>query len=121
MHVMKFVDISVCIFVYLYCKVAKRSPESKVSFNFSEFLKHFCKNTEQPYSTYFDYVSYMWRLAKDNPNILVVFFEDMKKVSVITMSQSAVLIDQHYKTVTLYFTESYTLIVEVIKLFFGCW
>ena len=32
------------------------------------------------YGSYFHYVEYMWNLAKDNSNILVLMFEDIIKV-----------------------------------------
>jgi len=36
-------------------------------------------NKDVPYGSYFDYTEYMWSL-KDKPNILVIFFEDLKTV-----------------------------------------
>lgn len=36
---------------------------------------------DQLYGTYWDYLEYMWPLAKDNPDFLVIFYEDLKKVS----------------------------------------
>ena len=38
---------------------------------------------DQPYGTYWDYMEYMWPLSQQNPQqFLVVFYEDLKKVSV---------------------------------------
>lgn len=36
---------------------------------------------DQPFGTYLEYYEYMWNKAKDDPTILIVYFEDMKKVS----------------------------------------
>ena len=38
---------------------------------------------DQLYGTYWDYMEYMWPLSQQNPQqFLVVFYEDLKKVSV---------------------------------------
>ena len=40
-------------------------------------------NKDQLYGTYWDYMEYMWPLSQQNPQqFLVVFYEDLKKVSV---------------------------------------
>ena len=47
---------------------------------FSDYRNHLMLDKDQPFGTYLDFLSYMWPLAKDNPDFLVVFFEDLKKV-----------------------------------------
>ena len=46
---------------------------------FSDYLKMFLFNKDVPYGSYFDYIDYMWSL-RNNPNILIVYFEDLKLV-----------------------------------------
>ena len=43
------------------------------------FLQQFLFNKELAYGTYFDYTEYMWS-QRDQPGILLVFFEDLKRV-----------------------------------------
>ncbi|KAF6022881.1 hypothetical protein EB796_018807 [Bugula neritina] len=42
----------------------------------SEMLEMFLEDKDMPYGRYFDYIEYMWSL-RDEPNILLVFFEDL--------------------------------------------
>jgi len=46
----------------------------------SEMLEMFLEDKDMPYGRYFDYIEYMWSL-RDEPNILLVFFEDLINVS----------------------------------------
>jgi len=56
---------------------AKLKEWSQLSF--SQYLKMYLFNKDVPYGGYFDYTEYMWSL-RDKPNILVIFFEDLKTV-----------------------------------------
>jgi len=46
------------------------------SMTFSDFLKEHLLDKDQYYGTHFDYIEYMWSL-KDDPNVLIVFYEDL--------------------------------------------
>ena len=46
------------------------------------FLRTFLFDKDCQYGRYFEYVEYMWSL-RDNPNLLIVYFEDLKRVSLI--------------------------------------
>ena len=48
--------------------------------SFSKYIHKFLHHKDGIYGTYFDYTEYMWSL-KDSPNLLIVYFEDLKLVS----------------------------------------
>lgn len=47
---------------------------------FDEHLHAFFHDKDVSYGTYFDYIEFMWSL-RDEPNILLLHFEDLKRVS----------------------------------------
>lgn len=52
------------------------------------FQDHLCAylfDKDASYGTFFDYMEYMWSL-KDEPNILILHFEDIKRVSELSRS-----------------------------------
>ena len=54
----------------------------KAELKLSDFLNHTMFDKDHPYGTYWDYMEYMWPLSQQNPQqFLVVFYEDLKKVS----------------------------------------
>ncbi|XP_067949115.1 sulfotransferase 6B1-like isoform X1 [Watersipora subatra] len=53
---------------------------------FSEFLSVFLFSKDIIFGNYFDYVDYMWK-QKDQPNILLVFYEDLKRKPEETIKQ----------------------------------
>ena len=55
-------------------------PNPFENITFAQFMELFLHETDLPYGRYFDYIAHMWSL-KDEPNILVVFYEDLKTVS----------------------------------------
>ncbi|KAF6036718.1 hypothetical protein EB796_004960 [Bugula neritina] len=50
---------------------------------FSQYLKSFMEDKARFYGRYFDYVEYMWSL-KDDPNMLVIFYEDLIMVKMLS-------------------------------------
>ena len=52
---------------------------------FQMFLRTFLFDKDASYGRYFEYLQeYMWSL-RDNPNLLIVYFEDLKRVSLVTL------------------------------------
>ena len=47
---------------------------------FPMFLRTFLFDKDASYGRYFEYLEYMWSL-RDNPHLLIVYFEDLKKVT----------------------------------------
>ena len=47
---------------------------------FSDFLKSYLTDTDRYYGTFLDYYEVMWKFAKNSEDILVVCYEDLKKV-----------------------------------------
>ena len=48
---------------------------------FSDFLKSYLTDTDRYYGTFLDYYEVMWKFAKNSEDILVVCYEDLKKVA----------------------------------------
>jgi len=64
--------------------LSKKLPDAKLretveKFTFSDYLHKCWFIKDQPYGNYLEYYEYMWNKAKDDPNMLMIFFEDMKK------------------------------------------
>ena len=71
------------LFIFLQVALRVESEETKAwlsELKFSEFLRIFLFDDDAMYGSYFLYVEYLWNLAKDNSNILVLMFEDIIKV-----------------------------------------
>ena len=69
--------------IFLQVALRVESEETKAwlsELKFSEFLRIFLFDDDAMYGSYFLYVEYLWNLAKDNSNILVLMFEDIIKV-----------------------------------------
>lgn len=75
---------------YPFCKAAigsKNSEDQKIqdwlaNITFRDFIRMFLWNDNQSYGRYFSYIEYMWELAKDNPNTLIIYYEDLKEASI---------------------------------------
>ena len=62
-------------------------PDNKNAQNMSkltlrDFLRQFLFSKDCMYGSYFDYTEYMWS-QRDQPGMLLVFFEELKKVSLL--------------------------------------
>ena len=71
---------------YFHLKGALRAKSEEVQrwlkqLTLTEYLKIYLFDRDRPLGTYFDYVGYMWRAAKNNPNSLIVYYEDVVRVS----------------------------------------
>jgi len=64
----------------------KKREELLAKLTFSAFLGAFLFDNDCPYGRYFDYVEYMWSL-RDDPNLLLVHFEDLKRDPVEVIQQ----------------------------------
>ena len=63
------------------------TPDTKAAqemgkFTLGAFLQLFLFNKDLVFGSYFDYIQYMWS-RRDQPGILLVFFEDLKRVSLL--------------------------------------
>ena len=52
-----------------------------MNFTFSDYLRQCWFVEDQGFGSYLDYYEKMWTAAKSHSSMLVVFFEDIKKVS----------------------------------------
>lgn len=83
-------DTAVSFYPFFKGQTLRRFPNDQIihdwldDLTFKEFLHIFLYNNDQIYGLYFSYIEYMWQLAKDNPNILIIFFEDLKEASIRT-------------------------------------
>ena len=66
--------------MYDLAKEDKKKVATEMTFQM--FLRTFLFDKDCQYGRYFEYVEYMWSL-RDNPNLLIVYFEDLKRVSLI--------------------------------------
>ena len=67
----------------------------------TEYLKIYLFDRDRPLGTYFDYVGYMWRAAKYNPNSLIVYYEDVVRVSTQALTTNAdTIIIKHIPTLS---------------------
>ncbi|XP_067947486.1 sulfotransferase 1C2A-like [Watersipora subatra] len=71
-----------CVSFYYHYKNIKiplldDEPNPFENITFAQFMELFLHETDLPYGRYFDYIAHMWSL-KDESNILVVFYEDLK-------------------------------------------
>ena len=53
-----------------------------MNFTFSDYMRKSWFVEDQPFGSYTQFYDKMWTAAKSHPSMLVVFFEDIKKVSV---------------------------------------
>ena len=62
------------------------TPDTKAAqemgkFTLGAFLQLFLFNKDLMFGSFFDYIEYMWS-QRDQPEILLVFFEDLKRVKI---------------------------------------
>ncbi|XP_067947799.1 sulfotransferase 1C2-like isoform X2 [Watersipora subatra] len=79
-----------CVSYYYHYKnitmSMKDEPNPFENLTFAQFMELFLHDKDLPYGSYFDYIEYMWSL-RDDPNILVVFYEDLKMNSIDTIQR----------------------------------
>ena len=65
----------------------QKKVEEFMNFTFSDYMRKSWFVEDQPFGSYTQFYDKMWTAAKSHPSMLIVYFEDMKKVSSATLNK----------------------------------